>query len=387
MSKLFELSRRLWIETQLIAPPWLQRTAIEPVHQTRRTLRLLSKPTLKIYQWQGQSQDGPLTAAFAGRADTKLFFKSLLFVEEPTEKEIDRIPVWRLDDLADLPGDLVIVEADERLVRRLSRQRALIMPPRVQFILDVQGDWREVELRVYPTVRRHEFRLIRKYGYEYEISHDDQDFEAFYSEMYLPTMMGRHQELASPLSMAEAHLYFRHGFLARVKRDGVWVSGGVGLPQRGIVNFKLIGVKNADGQLIRQGAQAAVYYAAVHWANREGLEAVNFEGCRSYMMGLFHYKRKWGTSINIPAHQYEQTWIKIQRLTPAVRQFLQDNPCIIIDKEEKLHGLVVTDDLDSVTPEAEARWHKQYMTPGLSGIQIRSVTDFASTGRAAEEKP
>jgi hypothetical protein len=280
---------------------------------------------------------------------------------------------------------VVIVEADKRLVRRLSRQRALVMPSRVQFMLDVRGDWREVELRIYRSVRRNEFRLIRKHGYEYEISHNDQDFEAFYSEMYLPTMMDRHQELASPLSMAEAHLYFRHGFLARIKRDGVWVSGGVGLFQQGIANFKLIGVKNADEHLIHQGAQAAVYYAAVHWANQEGLEAVNFEGCRSYMMGLFYYKRKWGTSISIPAHQYEHTWIKIQRLTPAVRQFLQDNPCIIIDKETKLYGLVVTDDLDNVTPEAEARWHKQYMTPGLSGIQIRLVTDFASTGEAVEK--
>jgi len=383
MSELFELSRRLWIEAQLIAPPWLQRTAIEPVHQARRVLRLLYKPYFKVYQWQGQSQGGPLTVAFAGWADAGPFFQSFLFVEKPTEKVIGQVPVWRLDKLSDLPGDLVIVEADERLVRRLSRQSALIMPPRIQFMLDVRGSWRDVELRVYRSVRRHEFRLIRKYGYEYEISHSDRDFRKFYSDMYLPTMLEKHQELASPLSMAEARLYFRHGLLTRVKRDGVWVSGGVSQPQRGIVNFKLLGVRNADEQLIHQGAQAAVYYASIHWANQKGFEAVNFEGCRSYMMGLFKYKRKWGTSISIPAHQYEHIWIKIQRLTPAVRQFLQDNPCIIVDKEKKLYGLVVTDDLNNVTPEAEARWHKQYMAPGLNGIQIRSVTDFASAREAA----
>ncbi len=385
MSKLVELSRRLWIETQLIAPPWVQRTVIDPLHQTKRVLRLLSRPYLKIYQWQGQSQGGPLTVAFGGLDDTKPFLKSILFVEEPTEKEIDQVPLWRLSKLADLAGDLVFIEADKRLVRKLTRQRALIMPPRVEFMLDVRGDWRTVELRISRSVRRHEFRLVRKYGYEYEISRSSQDFEKFYSEMYAPTMTDKHEELTTLMSLAEAHLYFRHGLLFRVKRDGVWVSGGVCQPQQGIVNFKLLGVVNADQQLIHEGAQAAVYYAVVHWANQEGFEAVNFEGCRSYLTGLFQYKRKWGTSISIPAHQYERTWIKIQRLTPAVRQFLKDNPCIVSDEEDKLHGLVVTDGLEPVTPEAEAEWHKQYMTPGLSGIQIRSVTDLASTGEAVEE--
>jgi hypothetical protein len=380
MSKPFEFGRRLWIESQLIAPPWLQRTVIDSLHQTKRTLRLFSRPYLKIYQWQGQGQDGPLTVVFGGWDDAKPFFKSMLFVEEPVEKEIDWVPIWRLSKLADLPGDLVFIEADRHLVRRFSHQPALIMPPRVQFMLDVRGDWREVELRIFRSVRRHEFRLIRKHGYEYEVSRSDQDFEKFYSEMYLPTMTEKHQELTSLMPLKEAYLYFRHGLLFLVKRDGDWVSGGVCQPQQGIVNFKLIGVKNADKQLIHEGAQAAVYYAVVHWANQAGFEAVNFEGCRSFLSSLFQYKRKWGTSISIPEHQYNQIWIKVQRLTPVVRQFLKDNPCIVIDEEEKLHALIVTDDLDNITPETEANWHKQYMTPGLSGILARSATDLVSTG-------
>jgi hypothetical protein len=324
--------------------------------------------------------------AIGGWGDAKPFLKSILFVGNPTEKEINRVPVWRLSRLADLPGDLVIIEADKRLVRRLPRQRALIVPPRVQFMLDVQGDWQTVKLRTHRSVRRHDFRMIRKYGYEYEVSHSDQDFEKFYSEMYLPTMTDKHKELTSLVSLPEAYLYFRHGMLLLVKRDGVWVAGGVCQPQQGTVNFKLLGVKNADKQLIHEGAQAAIYYAGVHWANQEGFETINFEGCRSYVTGLFQYKRKWGASISIPAHQYEQIWIKIQRLTPAVRQFLKDNPCIVSDEEETLHGLVITDDLDNVTPETEAKWHKQYMTPGLSGILVRSVADLTSTGEAALEK-
>jgi len=382
MSRLFELSRRLWIETQLVAPRWLQRAAIDPLHRTRRVLRRLSRFYLQIYQWQGQSQSGPLTVSFASWGDSAPFFKHLLFVKEPVEKEIDRVPVSRLSQLTSLPGDLVIIEADEHLVRKFPRQHSVVMPPRVQFLLDVRGDWRDVELRISRSVRRHEFRLIRKYGYEYEISHSEQDFETFYTEMYLPTMLEKHKEMVAPVPFQEARVYFRHGLLFLVKRDGIWVSGGVCQPQQGTVNFKLLGVKNADQQLVHQGAQAAVYYAVIRWANQEGFEAVNFEGCRSYMTGLFEYKRKWGTSIGIPPRQYEQIWIRAQRLTPASRQFLIDNPCIIVDEEGRLHALVVTDDADSLTPEAGAEWHKRYMTPGLSDILVRSVADLAPTGGA-----
>ena len=378
MSRLLELSRRLWIETQLVSPPWLRRAVIEPLHQARRVLRLIFRPYLRVYQWQGQSQGGPLTVAFSSWGDAEPFYKSLLFLEEPTEREIGRVPIWHLSRLADLAADLVIIEADAWLVHRLPRQRALVVPPRVQFTLDVRGDWRAVELRISTSVRRHEFRLMRKYGYEYEISQSDQDLEAFYCEMYLPTMVQKHKQLVSLVPLAEARLHFRHGLLFLVRRDGVWVSGGVCQPQQGTVNFKLIGVKNADPQLIHEGAQAAVYYAAVRWANQEGFETVNLEGCRSYLTGLFEYKRKWGTAISIPAHQYEQIWIKLQCLTPAVRQFLKDNPCVVTGEEGTLHGLVVTDDHDHLTSEAEAKWHERYMTPGLTSLLIRPVTDLIS---------
>ncbi len=379
MSKLFEASRRLWIETQLVASPWLQRTLIEPVHQARRVVRVVAKPYLKIHQWHGQTQRGPLSVSFGGGGDARPFFRSLLFEEQPEEEELTQVPIWDLGRLADLPGDLVLIEADKRLVSRLPRQAALVMPPRVQFMLDVRGEWREVELRISRSVRRHEFRLIRKYGYEYDVSHSDEAFDEFYTEMYVPTMAEKHGELTSLISREEAYLYFRHGVLLRVKRDAAWVSGGICQPQSDVVNFKLLGVRGADAQLIHEGAQAASYYAAVRWSNQEGFDAVNFEGCRSYLGSLFEYKRKWGASVSIPAHQYQHMWLKIQRLTPAVCQFLIDNPCVIHAGEGKLYALVVTDDLGNVTPEAEAQLHKQYMTPGLSGILIRSVNDLSST--------
>ncbi len=384
MRKTIERIRNLWLETQLVAPPWLQHAAIEPLHQARRAARLLARPYLPIVQWLGESQGGPLNVAFSGCDDAEPFFKDLLFTAPPVEKALGRIPIWQADRLTALPADLVIVEADRHLVRRFARQGTWVMPPRVEFRLNVQGDWRDVELRISSSVRRHEFRLVRKYGYDYAISHSSQDLETFYAEMYWPTVTQKHGELAAPVSLSEAHLYFKHGCLLRIERDGDWVASGVCRPQRGTVNFKLLGVKNADRQLIHEGAQAAVYYAAIHWANQAGFESINMEGCRSYLGGLFQFKRKWGTSICLPAHQYCLIWIKVQRLTSAVCQFLQDNPCIVTDAQGKLYALVVIASPDDMTPELETECRKRYMTPGLSGLLIRPVTQLFAA-QAAEK--
>jgi hypothetical protein len=92
---------------------------------------------------------------------------------------------------------------------------------------------------------------------------------------------------------------------------------------------------------------------------------------------VFLYKRKWGSAASIsPESKNKLIWIRIQRDTPAVLQFLKDNPCVIIDEEGGLRVLMVTDDPDSVTSEEENRWHAQYVTPGMRGLRIRSVREL-----------
>ncbi len=378
MGKLLESSRILWIEAQLRAPPLVQRNVIPRLHEAKEIIRSLIKPYLTVYQLQGQGQGGSLTVILASSGDSKPFLKSILFANEPLEREMGRVPVARLSELAStLSGDIVIIEAATHLVGRLPRQNAIVMPPRVELMLDVQGDWQDVRRRLHRSVRFHDLRLIRKYGYEHETSHSDQDFELFYHDMYLPSMKVRHAELASPESFREAYQYFRHGWLFLVKRDGNYVSGGLCQARQGVVNFKLTGVIKADEQLMHEGAQAAVYYAVIHWANQEGYETVNFEGCRSYVgTGLFQYKRKWGSAVNLPPHQHKQIWIKVLRNTPAVFRFLRDNPCIIFDEKGKLQALIVTEDPAGVTPEIEATWRKKYETPGLNGLLILSMADL-----------
>ncbi|MFQ5612895.1 MAG: GNAT family N-acetyltransferase [Anaerolineae bacterium] len=378
MGNLSELGKRLWIEMQVSTPPFVQRTLIPRLHTAKEFARVLARPYLTLYELQGQGQEGPLSVVYAGLGYARPMLESLLFVEAPQAREIGRLPPWRLHEVSRLPdSDLVIVEATKHLIDRLPRQQALVLPWWIDLILDVRGDWESLKQRFHRSVRGQDLRRVRKFGYEYDVSHRDEDFEAFYHKMYLPSMEARHGGLSAPLPQDEAYQYFRHGWLLMLRREGRYVAGCICYAQGDAVKFREIGVLDGDLQLMREGAQGAVYYAMVHWANQQGYAAVDFLGSWPYMSsGIFRYKRKWGSAVSLSPHEHKRIWIKIQRATPAVCRFLEHNPCVVIDAEGKLHGLIVTPDPDGVTAEMEAKWRSLYETPGLENLLIRSPLDL-----------
>jgi hypothetical protein len=348
------------------------------LHETKEIARLLIRPYLPVYQLQGQGQGGPLVVTYVGLEYAKPFLKSILFAESPVEQQVARIPFWRYDKLADLPSsDIIIVEAAKHLIRKLPRQNAIVWPRFVQHILDVRGDWQDVKSRFHKSAR-YELRLTQRYDYQYEVSHDDQDFEMFYRDMYLPTTKNRHGALSSPVSASEAYEYFRHGLLFLVKRDGRPVCGGVCYLEQDTVHFRLMGVINGDQRLIKERVVGAMNCLRIQWANQHGYKAVNFLGSGARLdSGHFQYKRKWGTTVSIPPHSHRLIWIGIRQNTPAVSRFLKENPVIVVDKNGKLHGLIIVDDPHNVPAETRKEWEKRYATPGLSSLLIRSVSSFA----------
>jgi hypothetical protein len=280
--------------------------------------------------------------------------------------------------LAHLPdSDLVIVEAARHLIQRLPREGTIVFPQHVYHTLSVTGSWEDIVSGFHKGTRR-ERRLTEKHGYKYSVSRDDRDFEAFYHDMYVPTMEHRHGELTSLMPIGEAYQYFRHGFLFFATRDGKRVSGSVFYPDHGTLYFMIMGFLHGDQQWLKEGAVGALNYLRLQWANQRGYKAVSFLGSGARLnSGMFQYKRKWGTTISIPPHLHRLIWIGIQRVNPAVSHFLRENPFIVVDRNRRLHGLIVVDDLSTVSSEARENWSKHYATPGLSDLLVCSVDAFA----------
>lgn len=389
MSKLHNLARGWWIKAQLKAPRVLQQTVVPFLHDLKEVVRLLSRPYLPMYQWQGQGTGGPLTVIYVGPGFAKTFLRSILFVEPPLEQEIGRIPFWCCRELPKrVTSDIVIVEASKRLVHSLPHRNALVFPQHLEHILDVRGEWTEVQKRFRSTVHKNELRLIRRYNYEFDVSHDERDFEEFFHQMYLPTTRERHGERSMPFSLADAYQHFRSGWLFRFKREGVWVSGGLVHPHQKNLVLAMVGVRNGDKQLIQEVAIAVSYFTTIQWANQHNFDGFDVLGSGPRLKGgLFQHKRKWGCTVSVPSHLHRLIWLNVQHLTPAVAEFLKEAPLATVAKDSKLHGLIVVDDPHNVPNQVRKEWEASYVTPGLSSLLVRSVNSFATEEPADTDTP
>jgi hypothetical protein len=380
MNKALESIRNWWVEAQLKAPPWVQRTLISRLHEAKEVARLLSSPYLPVCQLEGRGQGGPLTVTHIGLKFAKPYWVDILFAEPPTERQAGHVPFWRCHELASLSSsDLVIVEGAKHLIRSLPRQKAIVLPESVLHILDIRGGWDDVRSRFHHSALRGEVRLARKYDYQYEISHDDGDFRTFYNDMYLPTMKSRHGPLAFPMPIYEAYQYFRQGLLFFATRGGRRVSGGIWHSNQDVACGMILGVLNADETLLKEGASGAQYILFIRWAIQQGYKVINFLESVPYLKsGIFQFKRKWGGIICASSHLHRQVWVKVNHVTPAVSQFLKENPFVMVDESGKLHGLIAVDDTHTIAPETRQEWETHYVTPGLSSLVIRSVGNFAA---------
>jgi hypothetical protein len=377
MQRLSSLGRQLWIGAQLSAPPLLQRAIIAPLLANKESIRSLLRPFFDVYEFQGQNQAGTLTASYIGTNTSLRFLRKKLFEGDSTKTKVGQIPIWQIHKLAHLPDcDVVIIEAGKQLVNRLPWEKAMVLPSYVHMQVDIRGPWADVRKR-FGKGALDDLRLTRKYGYTYRVTHSWQDFDQFYDEMYVPTMKDRHGEYNSPMSKSVAFAYFSRGILLLLEKHGKSIAGGISCPQQKMLKYVLMGILNADARLIKEGAIGALTNLSMQWANREGFETFNFLVTEPYLnSGIFQWKRKWGSRVTIPVSDNKRIWIKIRRHTSAVAQFLKENPAIIVDTDDALHGLIITDNPTDVRAEDKEEWQKKYATPGLNSLLIRSPADF-----------
>ena len=373
INNLFKLAHKFWLELQLGSPLFIQNAFIPHLHLVKEILRLLANPYLTLYQWQELNEVDPLTVNYVGLGYAKTMLRERLFTNGSTEKEIGRIPFWQLEKLVNSPdSNITIIELSKHLIHRFPHQMALILPFRIQLTLDIRGEWSDVEKRFHRNVRRNA-RKAREYGdYEFEVSYCEQDLEMFYHEMYLPTVYARHDKYAEILPKNRAYQLLRHGCLFLLKRDGVHVCGSLAYIKSSLVDFKEMGVFNGDLGLMKQGVVEAMNYLRIRWAHQLGYKMLSFGDNWPFLSGVFQAKRKWGSRVSIPSYEHKRIWLRIQRNTPAVSEFLQNNPCVSSDEQGRLYGFIATSDFDTTTPEMKMGWCKLYATPGFTGLIVCS---------------
>jgi hypothetical protein len=229
-------------------------------------------------------------------------------------------------------------------------------------------------------MRRVAERLIRKHEYSFEISHSPEDFDNFYYNMYLPSMNSTHGDLADPTPYQEAYHYFEQGWLHKIIRQGEFVGGAIVYTSSETLYVKLMGLKNADEQLRREGVYYAVYYPLLVEANKNNFAFANFGKSAPFpKLSFFQYKRRWGMSIKAVPHNDFQLWIYFHRVTPAVTRFITDNPLICLQENGDFCGLLTVDSLAGLDEVNLEKQRHLYLVPGVKDWRVCTMQNLVTS--------
>lgn len=379
MNFLRSLSQNLLLKAELSDSPVVQQLIVSNLYKAKSTARAWLKPYLNVYQWQGQTPAGGLTVLYAGPDGPNKFLKELLFGEqEPEQKALGQLGLGQLVALLETtPIDLAMVQADGTLINRLPRQNSIRLPRYVAWLMNVQGTPEELRLRIPKNMRKDVTRLMREHNYEYEVSHNQEDFDHFYRKMYLPSTKDLHGELAEPTPYAEAAEYFKHGWLYKITRQGEYICGRLAYVKHGVVYLKLIGLKDADLNLRRDGIHHATTYPLLLDLNERGFKFVNMGQTAPFSgLNLFQHKRRWGTILEPLPYEPFQYWFRFYQNTPAVAQFMQANPLVCLNEDDDLYGLLVLDKPESLDEESLKKQSHLYLVPGMKHLRLCSTADL-----------
>ncbi len=376
------LARSRWHAIQRRAPTWAQASLMPRLFQVKELASLLFRPKLPTMKFCRADGTVRLTALAVGLKPSTFGPYADLLAEWPERCQSNDTPFWSAGNAGVRESaEVVLVEGPQTFIQCLPRRNSLILSRCVSHLLDVTGDWEAVRRRFHRSIITNELRLFRKHDYRFEKSTQPEHFAHFYEQMYLPTMRRRHGSATILASHSQELEQFEHGFLMRVFKGGTWVAGALCELRASGLRLCELGVLAGNDELMKQGAMAASYVAAIRMAHELQCGQIDLTVSASLLTnGVFQHKRKWGTSLSLPVSDQRQIWLNIARYTPATHRLLAGNPMITVNDDGQLQALVALESLAHWTGTEVARWQKHFAMPGLRSIRVLPLDQFRETG-------
>jgi hypothetical protein len=378
MAPLISVANRLIAAGERIRPLWLRKWVFATLfsvygyfHRVQALLVQLRMPVSKVV---GEGKDGGrLCLLFVGREAFSLYLGDLLFREPPRLERIGMMFVWRLRRVARMaPSDVdgVLVSCDRFYQRWLEKAGLYVFPHFVDMVLDV-SDPVDVFFKKSTKSAKADIQKVRKHGYSFEVCSDVDCLRLFYERMYLPLIQTRHGD--APV-YTPPFLFFRWlrliGYRLMLVKDkqGDVIAGCFYGVNHGTAFVRYLGVIDGDIELVRKGAESAMYYFFVLHPEDPGVRATNFGGARPFFNdGLFRYKQKWGMTVGISDVTPEIFGLRLMSDGEPLREFLLNNPLIGINDKKELVGYVFVNK-NTLTDALGEQYEKRFQMPGLKQV-------------------
>lgn len=313
----------------------------------------------------------PLEVLITGHLETKNYLAELLFQPSYSEKH-RRMWRWNVFRKATARGASHAIAFVDTSVRN-SRQSG------DADVFWLRG-WVRTELELARAVERirrsdgikSDVRKIQENGLSCDTTCDPAELERFYWDLYVPYARLGYGDKAIYMSYEQMWSALKNPVLLRVKKEGQTVAGMVILqPENAVPHWWILGIRNGDRNLIKQGALAALYLFGIRYLEERGYARALLGGVRPFLAdGVLQYKRKWGARL-IAGDDGDPHWflVAITRPTRAVREFLKACP-LIGEDEGGLVGSVFVDDVSSDDNERVRRQQVELSALGVERARV-----------------
>lgn len=275
--------------------------------------------------------------------------------------------------------DIVIVGTSAARARGLPTAASLVMPMRVHFVVDVDGDSEAMRRRISKREREQHRRNVREHQWSWRIVREPDWFDDFYDQHYRPTMHRRHGERERIETKETSYeCLFRTGCLFALSQDGERIGGALCHWDRHsrVLTLRLLGVRDGSQEHFASGAFKAIYHFLIGWAADHGVRQLDFQGTEPFLSkGTYQWKRRFGTRVILPPNHFgeKRLWLQVPRDTPAVRDFLVANPLLA---EPEGGGLEAVYFHDSARP---ARLDYSSRSPGVERVRHIDLDMFLAS--------
>lgn len=349
------------------------------INKWRSRLRVYRK---NVWLLDGNEKHGglPLKVLYIGRELNKNYVAHLAYGDEHREDHQGKIWVWTIPRLTarHRDVDLVIYEDDGGELKPFERRSDFNVPCWVNSEIDLPLD--ESRIKGKESLRS-DIRNIRKHGYEYEITRDEQKYRLFYDTMYVPYIIAAHGDRAALMSLDEMIKSIASTDLLLIRRGPEYLAGEVLIYAHGGVRAWSLGVKDGDYRYVREGALGALYYFKMQYLAGQGFTRLNAGASRAFLEdGVLQYKMKWGARLTSP--RQGSLLLQIVTRSPALISFLKNNP-FIDRKGGALNGVVCWPEECEFPGDRKASISKRLSLPGLKKLGIYYLKESAETGSVA----
>ena len=274
-------------------------------------------------------------------------------------------------------ADILFTGCGSAQAAALPAENSLVLPFRIQQILEVLPDMEAMSKKVSRNERKQFANLRAKNDWAWERGHTMADLEFFYERMHLPTMGFRHGKATRSADWDTAvNCLFQRGALFFVTEGGKRVAGVLVRldDDRRILRARLLGVLDGDEKHYRSGAVKALWYLGMECSvGHEKIEQMDMSGGEPFPgKGVFQFKRRLHPLTELPTDHFrdKRLHLRVLRDTDAVRDFLVFTPVIAVDEAGKLTAVHFAD--------AERPAHTRIVGtgPGIESSRVIDLDEF-----------